>query len=115
MNTTMSKEELIRQCRYYNGEKKNPYEANDPTSYKHWFWHMEYLYVLRGGTILKRDRDDYRLEGGKPYSGVPPHLLTAMYVSWGKYSYDRIRAIGDFYQIIDEYMSIPPHALLSAD
>ena len=43
----MTKEELIKQCRYFKGEAGNPYTGKDQD--KSMFWDYERMWVEQGG------------------------------------------------------------------
>lgn len=57
----MTREELIKQCRYYNGEEKNPFDGCKNLC---WYWDMERVYVGSGGAMLPM-RMEYEAYGGK--------------------------------------------------
>ena len=97
----MEREELLKQCRYYAGQKENPNKDGNMA----WFWDMERVYVENGG-VLGGEADYYKSINGKIYPGVPYNLLTTMFTSWGKWTYDIKGSICEFYKLIDEYLFI---------
>ena len=98
----MTHEELIKQCRYYNGNKGNPFIGNNHMS---WFWDMERVFVENNGK-QGGETDYYEAINGKKYKGIPYPLLTIMFTSWAKYTYDIKASINDFYKLVDEYLFI---------
>ena len=60
-----TREELIKQCKYYKGEEKSPYNSNGDTD---WFWDMERVYVKSNGEC-EGEEEIYRRLGGKSYPG----------------------------------------------
>lgn len=80
MNTTMSKEELIRQCRYYNGEKECP----RGTDAGFWLWEKCWVeYELTGidDTPYRYPRVCDGVVATPIPEGVktPPRLLTSLF------------------------------------
>lgn len=96
-----TREELIKQCRYYKGEERNPFE-DFPLS---WFWEMERVYVRSEGELFPMS-NIYKAINGKSYTEIPFSLLIVMFTSWGKYAYDIENEINNFYKIVDEYLSM---------
>lgn len=103
----MSKrEDLIKQCRYYHGEKESPYSKTPYDDDKlSWFWDMERVYVESNGEA-GGEADYYKSINGKSYPGIPFELLTIMFTSWGKFSYDLKNGLDKFYMLIDDYLFI---------
>ena len=102
----MTKEELIKQCRYYNGENKNPFiggEYDNADLAKYWDW--ERVYVLHNGNFIG-EADYYRRINGRKYMGIPYNLLMVMFTSWGKYTTDIEKHIEDFYNEVEAYLSL---------
>lgn len=99
----MAKSDFIKHCRYYRGQAENPNKDNANMA---WFWDMERVYVENDGKF-DGERDYYKAIGGKGYPGIPDDLLMVMFTSWGKMTYDIKKSIGQFYQLIDEYLFIP--------
>ena len=100
----MTKEQLIRTCRYYKGQDGNPYlnmEGNMA-----WFGDMERVYVNSGGNF-KGEASYYKAINGKMYPGIPFSLLMVMFTSWGKWTSGIKENIEDFYKTIDDYLFIP--------
>lgn len=98
----MSKQELIKQCRYYKGEDKCPFEDGDMS----WFWDMERVYVSSSGKFVG-ETAYYKTLKGKTYPGIPFALLMVMFTSWGKWTTGIKEHIKDFYNLVDEYLFIP--------
>lgn len=95
----MSREELIKQCRYYKGQDKNPFTDGEIA----WFWDMERVYVRNGGKF-DGENEMYKNCNFKKYDGIPFDLLMVMFTSWGKYTTDIKSNISDFYKLIDLYL-----------
>lgn len=95
------KQHLIKQCRYYNGEDKSPFNDADMD----WFWDMERVYVSSEGQLIG-ERDYYKRINGKPYPGISFDLLMVVFTSWGKTGYSIKDSINSFYKLIDEYLFI---------
>ena len=98
----MTRQELIAQCRYYKGEEECPFE---PKNMK-WFWDMERVYVGNLG-VFDGEKSYYEHIKGKRYPGIPYALLMVMFTSWAKYAYYIEKEIGEFYDLVDEYLFIP--------
>ena len=96
----MEREELLRQCRYYKGERKSPYGRWQQS----WYWDMERVWVASGGRF-EGEGQYYVAHGFDTFEGqVPFSLLVTMFTSWGKTEYDIPAAIGSFYAIVREYL-----------
>ena len=70
---TMTKEELLKQCRYYKGEEHSPYGDLN----LNWFWEMERVFVANNGEF-EGERDLYNVIGGRRFPGIPFPLLIVM-------------------------------------
>ena len=90
----------IGQCRYYKGEKKCPF----PNSALKQYWEWERIYVL---SDFVGEREVYENIKGKKFSGIPYDLLIIMFTGWAKYAYDLEKEISQFYDVVDDYLSIP--------
>jgi hypothetical protein len=99
MNKEKSREDLIKQCRYYKGQEVNPFTDSEIA----WFWDMERVYVKNNG-IFRGEEGYYMAIGGKKYKGIPFYLLMTLFTGWGKYTEDMKAHINDFYTLIDEYL-----------
>ena len=97
----MTRDELIKQCRYYNGEEKNPYDLFPLT----WYWDMERVYVENNGEFVG-ETEYYKNINGKIYPGIPFALLMVMLTSWGKSTYSIREQIANFYEVVDDYLSV---------
>ncbi len=92
----MTKEELLKQCRYYKGVDEYPWGETerevDPKTGKRYqnmrmFWWIERNWVQGEGEIS--DGAKYYLfltkkEGHKPIEGIPLDLLCVIHSIWGK-------------------------------
>lgn len=96
----MTREELIKQCRYYKGEEKNPFDGCKNLC---WYWDMERVYVGSGGAMFPM-RVEYEAYGGKKFPGIPYELLIIMFTSWGKHSSDLRRSLPQFYMMVEDYL-----------
>ena len=97
----MTREELIKQCRYYKGEKINPFDIDS----LQWYWDMERVYVSCNGEF-EGETDYYKRIGGENYSGIPFLLLMVMFTSWGKHTYDIQQSLPSFYDIVADYLLV---------
>ncbi len=97
----MTREELIKQCRYYGGEKECPFDSDS----LHWYWDMERVYVSCNGEF-EGETDYYKRIGGKNYPGIPFPLLIVMFTSWGKQTYDIQQSLSSFYDIVADYLFV---------
>ena len=72
----MTRDELIKQCRYYNGEEKNPYEEDNTElgSKRFFFWIAEESYVSSGGV----DKNDKSLLKSLGLSSIPKDVPTSL-------------------------------------
>ncbi len=57
----MNRDELLKHCRYYNGEAKCPFDDGDMA----WFWDMERVYVRNNG-----EGEYYLALGGRIYPKI---------------------------------------------
>ncbi len=92
----MTKEELLKYCRYYKGEEKCPFDnakgETDPETGKPWqdmrmFWWIESMWVKNGGEIdegAKYYLHILKATGHKPVEGAPQNLLSLIHFFWGK-------------------------------
>ena len=97
-----TKEELIKQCRYYKGEEECPNIFDAELS---WFWDMERIYVQEGGTFMG-EAEYYKAISGRYYPGIPDDLIHIMFTSWAKFTYDRKREISKFYELVSLYLMV---------
>lgn len=98
----MAKNDLTKQCRYYNGEKVNPFTGDDNMA---WFWDMERVYVESDGEF-KGEEDYYKGIEGKDFPGIPHVLLIVMFTSWGKTATDINGNIEQFYSLVENYLFV---------
>lgn len=84
----MTKEELIKQCRYYKGEEKNPFSEDKD---KGLAWLIEYRFVSSMPDIsaMIEDYKMYGLEDFHPDDGIPVELKSVLANRFFQYS-DRI-------------------------
>ncbi len=92
----MTKEELLKCCKYYKGEKECPLGNAkgeiDPETGKHYqnmqmFWSLERIWVNNGGEISDGAKDYEFLakrQKRKPVEGIPISLLGVIHFVWGK-------------------------------
>ena len=97
----MTRDELIKLCRYYKGEDENPFKGIDKDSV--WFWGMERAFVDGGGILLPM-HSDYERIGGKKYNDIPYPILIVMFTSWGKFTYNLKESLPTFYELVDKYL-----------
>lgn len=95
----MTKNELIKQCRYYKGEERCPYNNGE----KVWFWDKERVYVSSGGDF-KGETEYYKRIKGKTFAEIPFPLLMVMFTSWGKWTTDIAGQLDEFYSIVNKYL-----------
>lgn len=104
----MDKKELLAVCRFYDGEKENPFPEGNP----YMFWGYERMWVeAKGGEISPPDAREYYdhlgLKDFSPGDGVPLSLrllLFSRYLHWmGGYGEDSDReGFKKFY--LEEYL-----------
>ena len=101
----MTKEELLKQCRYYKGEKECPFEPKEGDN-KRELWYCEeswYRDMLADGEdAFRRDMGDYYgYEAGKGLlSSLPVTLLARIFNRFAQSSYtmsDAAREFKEFY------------------
>ena len=98
----MTREELINQCRYYNGEQKAPCDGVLAV-----YWDLERSYVNNAHGALDEEQDRYyRTIGGKEYTGIPRGLLIWIFTSYVKQSYSPKDALPSFYRMIEDYLFV---------
>lgn len=97
----MKKEDLIKQCRYYSGEEKCPYNEKN----MQWFWDMERVFVSCNGNFTDA-RYIYHKLHGRTFTGIPYQLLMVMFTGWGKYEHDIKSNLESFYNLIELYLDI---------
>lgn len=95
----MNRDDLIKQCRYYHGEDKNPFSDRNIA----WFWDMERVYVNHNGKFVGESVYYHNIHG-REYTGIPFDLLMIMFTSWSKWAYDIKNEIGDFYELMELYL-----------
>ncbi len=99
----MTRDELIKQCRYYKGEEECPFDDSKYPQEIAWYWDMERVFVKNEGVLLPM-HSDYECMGGKRYKCIPYALLIVMFTSWGKYTYDLKKSLPSFYELVDGYL-----------
>ena len=97
----MKKEDLIKQCRYYAGQEKNPFTDEDIA----WFWDMERVYVNCNG-IFTGEMEVYQNLKGRTFKGIPYNLLMVMFTGWAKYESDIKKNLDNFYNLMELYLDI---------
>lgn len=97
----MKKEDLIKQCRYYSGEEKCPFNEDN----MEWFWDMERVYVSCNG-IFTGEMEVYQNLKGRTFKGIPYNLLMVMFTSWAKYVTDIANNLDKFYNLMELYLDI---------
>lgn len=100
----MTKQECLRQCRYYQGEKESPYSVGPLNM----FWEWERVYVSNNGSehIVEAQEEVYENRGGKYFRGIPKALLLTMFGSWGKAIYDIKKSMPEFIKLVELYLEI---------
>ncbi len=101
----MTREELIKQCRYYRGYDDDE-RASRPGEYNG-FWSCERYWVNCNGKVDEYLAHEYEKIGGKKYLEIPYGLLLIIFSSWGKYVYKMTKEkLPDFYDHIDLYLEL---------
>jgi hypothetical protein len=101
----VNKEDLIKQCRYYNGQDDNPFTDGEIA----WFWDMERVYVAHHGNFIG-EAETYKRIHGRKYMGIPYNLLMVMFTSWAKYATNIEESIEGFYSLMELYLdSVSDH------
>ena len=96
---TDKQKQLLKNCRYYKGEKECP-EDRFPAS---WYWDMERVYVEHEG-IFSGECATYVAHKFKDFD-MPYNLLMVMFTSWAKTAYNLDKEIPRFYEVIEQYLS----------
>ena len=99
-----TREELIKQCRYYKGEEECPSIFDAELS---WFWDMERVYVQSGG-VFSGEAEYYKAISGRYYTSIPDAIIHIMFTSWAKFTYDIKRELPKFYRLISQYLMVTP-------
>lgn len=97
----MTREELIKQCRYYSGEEECPFNEKRMI----WFWDMERVYVENKGNLVGETETYHKLKGRR-YTGIPHNLLMVMFTGWAKYEEDIEKNLTKFYDLMEVYLDI---------
>lgn len=95
-----SKIDLIKQCRYYSGEDKSPFEKQNHNM----FWFCESVYVLSDGNPSGEEGYFQQYFDKRKYKGIPEGVALVIFTIWGKQQYNIHSAIDGFYQLLDEYL-----------
>ena len=95
----MTREELLKQCKFYKGEEKNPFSYGLDAC----FWDKERIYVRHGGNFV--GEGDYYVAHNFKEFDMPNNLLIVMFTSWAKTEYDIPGSISNFYEVIETYLS----------
>ena len=97
----MTRDELIKQCRYYKGEEECPFDGvlSD-------YWGMEEIFVYKKGELNEEDASYYKAVGGKSYPSIPFPLLIIFFHFWGKGVHGIKENLPSFYSMIDDYLFI---------
>lgn len=97
----MTRDELIKQCRYYKGEEECPFDGvlSD-------YWGMEEIFVYKKGELNEEDASYYKAVGGKSYPGIPFPLLIIFFHFWGKGVHGIEDNLPSFYRMIDDYLFV---------
>ena len=98
----MTREELIKQCRYYKGEDENPFDGGA----LHDYWWVEELFVYKNGELNEADASYYKAVGGKLYPGIPFALLIMFFHIWGKGVHGIKENLPSFYRMMDDYLFV---------
>lgn len=84
----MTREELIKQCRYYKGEEDCPFDGKDQNKAMFWSYEEKWVqYTLSDKNYLNRCLDEYKRNGlmsFKSDDGVPATLKAILF---NRYSY----------------------------
>ena len=97
----MTREELIKQCRYYKGEEECPFDRAMSD-----YWGIERIFVNDNGGLNEEDASYYRAVGGKTYSGIPFPLLIIFFHFWCKGVHGVKDSLPSFYRMIDHYLFV---------
>lgn len=97
-----TREDLLKDCRYYKGGNVNTYNNPNLSRYE---W-LESIYVDRGGKMMTSQMQEYEALGGKRFAGVPYALLIIMYTHWAKAVWNVKENLPEFYSLVEEYIHI---------
>ena len=90
---------LLNLCRYYKGEKENPFSLSPYA----WFWDMERVYVNNEGKFTG-ECEIYEAHHFRDFD-MPYCLLMVMFTSWAKTTHDLEKEIPEFYKLIEQYLN----------
>lgn len=107
----MKKEDLLKFCRYYHGEKDNPFDGRDSDKAALWLYERTWIQELlnaakidKPSAMLAEYIDDYLAVGLKDFAkfdDTPVTLKALLFNRYAKSSYsmqDAVAGFKDFYQ-----------------
>ncbi len=106
---TMDKQDLLKFCRYYKGEKENPFEGKDQTKANLWscekFW-TEHSITEKGRKSLAEYIDDYASVGlalFEIHDDIPASYKAMLFNRYAKTAYSLADAVEPFKKLYKEY------------
>lgn len=102
------KSELLKQCRYYRGEKENPFEGKDPDKAMLWGYERGWVSDWARGRTDGYDEmiNDYvRVGLGRfePMDGIPVSLKALLFNRYAKMEQSLLDAVEPFKEFFREY------------
>ena len=89
----MKKEDLLKFCRYYHGEKSFPQSLEQKSPKAFLFWEAEQMYVESTGTDIESESVKQYLSAGlaSANQSLPIFLLASLFVVFNKGSENDLR------------------------
>ena len=108
----MKREDLIKQCRYYKGEKENPFKGKDQNKSMLWFY--ESCWVIESEKMNTSEDmgvysdiiDEYIRVGLLDFNekdGIPVSLKALLFNRYAKYAYSISDAVSSFRDFYNKY------------
>ncbi len=101
----MDNEDLVKHCRYYKGEEKNPYDTVDQDKAMLWFYEM--CFVMHGKQYNYSDYlTEYAVVGLTSFAeddGVPIEYKALLFNRYSKTAYSMMDAAEPFKKFYLEY------------
>lgn len=107
----MSKEELLKYCRYYHGEKTFPQALERESSKVFFFWEAEQMFVEKTGTKIELEVVTQYLNAGLASANhsLPLFLLASLFAVFNKGSENDLRVTAAYFvkNFLSDYLDAP--------
>ena len=102
------KNQTLKFCRYYRGEKENPFEGKDPDKAMLWFYEMSWVSAWERGRTEDYDEmiGDYvgvGLGRFEPMDGIPVSLKALLFNRYAKTARSQVEAVEPFKRFYKKY------------